>query len=142
VVKCAYPSVTVALFLYDLYNMLNMYTIAEFRSNLRQAFEDANQGHEVVIDRYGQKFQLVALVDKPLPGHSFSSSPKKHPQKISSGRSATKGVVGKVEYVEVDEERQAEGLIMEPGTPKTGLESLDKDQFQGPLYRNKKKGKL
>lgn len=119
-----------------------MYSLSEFRDNLRQAFNDAEQGHEVVIERYNRRFQLVSLVDKTLPGHSFSSSPKKSPQKISSGRSATKGLVGEVEYVEVDEVRQADGLIMEPGAPKTGLESLDADQFQGPLFRNKKKGKL
>jgi hypothetical protein len=30
----------------------------------------------------------------------------------------------------------------DPGAPKTGLESLGADKFQGPLFRNKKKGKL
>lgn len=44
-----------------------MYNMTEFKKNIRKAFEDANQGHEVVIKRYGQKFQLVSLVDLPLP---------------------------------------------------------------------------
>lgn len=52
-----------------------MYTIAEFRLKMRKAFEDSFQGHEVVIERYGQKFQLIALVDEPLKGHSFESTP-------------------------------------------------------------------
>lgn len=57
-----------------------MYTTAEFRDNLRQAFNDAEQGHEVVIERYGNLYQLVALVDGPLPGHSFDSVPKATPR--------------------------------------------------------------
>lgn len=52
-----------------------MYTIAEFRKHIRKAFNDADEGHEVVIVRYGQKFQLVSLVDKPLGNHSFESTP-------------------------------------------------------------------
>lgn len=52
-----------------------MYTITEFRQNIRKAFNDADSGHEVVIERYGQKFQLVSLVDKPLPGHAKESNP-------------------------------------------------------------------
>lgn len=53
-----------------------MYKINEFRQNLRKAFNDAAEGHEVVIERYEQKFQLVSLVDKPLGGQSFESTPK------------------------------------------------------------------
>lgn len=52
-----------------------MYTITKFRQNIRKAFNDADAGHEVVIERYGQKFQLVSLVDKPLPGHAIESNP-------------------------------------------------------------------
>jgi hypothetical protein len=52
-----------------------MYTISEFRKNTRKAFNDADSGHEVVIERYGQKYQLVSLVDKPHKGHVFESTP-------------------------------------------------------------------
>ena len=52
-----------------------MYTISEFRKNTRKAFNDADSGHEVVIERYGQKYQLVSLVDKSHAGHSFESTP-------------------------------------------------------------------
>lgn len=54
-----------------------MYTLREFRMNTKQAFDDANEGHEVVIKRGTQKFQLVSLVDKPLPGHGLESIPAK-----------------------------------------------------------------
>src|SRR5258708_2968895 len=60
-----------------MYTMYVMYTIVEFRKCLRQAFNDAEQGHEVVIERWGNKYQLVALVDKPLPGHQMESVPGK-----------------------------------------------------------------
>lgn len=53
-----------------------MYTMAEFRKNLRKAFNDANEGHEVVVERYDQKFQLVSLVSLPLGGSAFESTPK------------------------------------------------------------------
>lgn len=56
-----------------------MYTLSEFRKNLRQAFNDADNGHEVVIERYGQKFQLISLVDEALPGHVMESVPNKEP---------------------------------------------------------------
>ena len=52
-----------------------MYTITEFRKNIRKAFNDADSGHEVVIERYGQMYQLVSLVDLPLGGNSFESTP-------------------------------------------------------------------
>jgi hypothetical protein len=65
--------------MYNVYKGVVMYTLAEFRKNLRQAFNDADQGHEVVIERYGQKFQLISLVDKPLPGHNYESVPKGPP---------------------------------------------------------------
>lgn len=58
--------------------MYYMYTMSDFRSNLRQAFNDADSGHEVVVERYGQKYQLISLVDKPLKGHSFESAPKQN----------------------------------------------------------------
>lgn len=52
-----------------------MYTIGEFRKNLRKAFSDADNGHQVVIERYGQMYQLVSLVNLPLGGSVFESSP-------------------------------------------------------------------
>lgn len=61
-----------------------MYTIKQFRENLRQAFNDADQGHEVVIERYGQKYQLVSLVDKPLPGHTLESRPGEQPLQVNT----------------------------------------------------------
>jgi uncharacterized protein (DUF1778 family) len=39
-------------------------------------------------------------------------------------------------------ERVVEAMDKVQGTPKTGLESLAKDQFHGPLFRNKKQGKI
>lgn len=53
---------------------------------MRQAFEDSYQGHEVVVERYNQKFQLVSLVDKPLVGHSFESVPKQAPKIIKTAK--------------------------------------------------------
>lgn len=50
-----------------------MYTVKEFRSNLRKAFNEAREGHEVVIDKWGDKFQLVCLVDEPIGGSSFEA---------------------------------------------------------------------
>lgn len=54
-----------------------MYTISEFRENIRKAFNDAEEGHQVVIERYGQKYQLISLVDKPIGNMSFESVPNK-----------------------------------------------------------------
>lgn len=51
-----------------------MYTMGEFRKNLRKAFNDADEGHQVTIHRYGQSYQLVSLVSLPLGGSSFESS--------------------------------------------------------------------
>lgn len=59
-----------------------MYTLREFRANTKQAFDDSAEGHEVVITRGKHKFQLVSLVDKALPGHSFESQPNKTPKVI------------------------------------------------------------
>jgi hypothetical protein len=53
-----------------------MYTLREFRANTKKAFDDANSGHEVVIDRSGQLFQLISLINLPLGGSSFESTPK------------------------------------------------------------------
>lgn len=53
-----------------------MYTIKQFRDNTRKAFNDADEGHEVVIKRYGELYQLVHLVDKPVGKMSFESTPK------------------------------------------------------------------
>lgn len=50
-----------------------MYTLREFRANTKQAFDDAASGHEVVISRGNENFQLVALVGDPLPGHTQES---------------------------------------------------------------------
>lgn len=53
-----------------------MYTLREFRAHTKQAFDDAREGHEVIINRnHVEKFQLIALVDKPLPGHQMESKP-------------------------------------------------------------------
>lgn len=57
-----------------------MYKISEFRKNIAQAFTDSSEGHEVIITHKGQNYQLVALVDKPLPGHSMESIPGSVPK--------------------------------------------------------------
>jgi len=88
-----------------MYIIYTMYTIVEFRKNIRKAFNDAHGGHEVVIERYGQKYQLVSLVDKALSGYSFESTPSKLIEKDSVEPPVSEG-------------------------------------WNGPLYRNKKKGKL
>lgn len=59
-----------------------MYTLREFRAKTKQAFDDAEQGHEVIITRGSQKFQLISLVKDPLLGHSFESIPGSKPSKI------------------------------------------------------------
>jgi 3-dehydroquinate dehydratase len=41
---------------------------------MRKAFNDADSGHEVVVERYGQNYQLISIMDKPK-GHSFESTP-------------------------------------------------------------------
>ncbi len=38
---------------------------------MKQAFNDAAMGREVVIHRWGQKFRLTALVDEPSPVYEF-----------------------------------------------------------------------
>lgn len=43
------------------------YTLSEFRSNLRRAFEQAANGEEVTIDRYGEDFILLAKKNTSLP---------------------------------------------------------------------------
>lgn len=52
-----------------------MYTVQEFRQHMRKAFNDADGGHEVVISRYGQNYQLISLVEGPLKGHMGESTP-------------------------------------------------------------------
>lgn len=59
-----------------------MYTLRQFRANTKQAFDDSAAGHQVVIKRGINMFQLIALVDKPLPGHSFESIPSGQPKVI------------------------------------------------------------
>jgi hypothetical protein len=99
-----------------------MYTISQFRQNIRKAFNDANEGHEVVIERYGQKFQLVALVSTLLPGHKIESSPESYrlantePYGISlvnKEEGSKKGLVGEVTGIggRVIEKR-ADGTLM------------------------------
>ncbi len=53
-----------------------VYTLREFRANTKKAFDDASAGHEVVIKRGKENFQLVSLVSLPLGGSSFESTPK------------------------------------------------------------------
>lgn len=38
------------------------YSISSFRKNMRQAFNEADNGRTVLIERYGQCYQLAALV--------------------------------------------------------------------------------
>lgn len=45
-----------------------MYKTYDFRKNIRQAFNEAAEGREVLIERYGDVFQLVAKVGKPKNG--------------------------------------------------------------------------
>lgn len=66
-----------------MYTMYTMYTVKQFRQNLRQAFNDADQGHQVVIERFGGKYQLISLVKEPLPGHSFTSAPNELPERLA-----------------------------------------------------------
>lgn len=43
---------------------MSLYKITEFRSNMRKAFNEAQSGEKVVIDKYGDKFQLVSFNEK------------------------------------------------------------------------------
>lgn len=66
-----------------------MYTIAEFRANLREAFNDAEHGKEVIIERYGQRFFLI-------PDETFVQNPKqiveaKQPPHCPNGHSIPNG---------------------------------------------------
>lgn len=53
-----------------------MYTLREFRKSSKKAFDDAKEGHEVVISRGSELYQLVALVDGPIGGSIMVSTPK------------------------------------------------------------------
>ena len=46
--------------------MVIKYTLSEFRKNLRIAFNEADNGREVYIERYGQRYRLSSLVGKPM----------------------------------------------------------------------------
>jgi len=61
-----------------------MYTLREFRANTKQAFDDADAGHEVVIKRGKQMFQLISLVSNPLKS-SFESMPGKSAVRQAGG---------------------------------------------------------
>lgn len=45
-----------------------MYTITQFRNHLREAFNNAAAGREVVIDRYGEKFILTSITSSVTYG--------------------------------------------------------------------------
>jgi hypothetical protein len=44
---------------------------ADFRKNLRRAFNEADNGREVLIERYGQTYKLVSLVGDPDVNGSY-----------------------------------------------------------------------
>lgn len=44
---------------YNGYMKLN-YTVEDFRKHLRQAFNEADNGREVIITRYGQPYRLIS----------------------------------------------------------------------------------
>lgn len=126
-----------------------MYTPSQFRSNMRQAFNDADQGHEVVIERFGQKYQLVSLVNKPLPGHSFESVPDDAPKLKKEGfkealdewpTTSPNIPAADVLAAFANPIRGSEIMQDEPSTD-TSSSSKD-DNWSGPLMRNPKKGKL
>ncbi len=48
-----------------------MYKTYDFRQNIRKAFNEASEGREVLIERYGDVFQLVAKVGKPNKDGSY-----------------------------------------------------------------------
>lgn len=41
------------------------YNLSDFRTNLRRAFNEADNGREVLIERYGNVYRLQALVGSP-----------------------------------------------------------------------------
>lgn len=52
--------------MYKCYDQYMKYAVSEFRKNLRQMFNSAANGVEVVIERYGEKFSLSKLDDEPV----------------------------------------------------------------------------
>lgn len=44
--------------MYKLYNMYMMYTINEFRKNMRKAFEEVDKGEKVIIKKYDRSYTL------------------------------------------------------------------------------------
>lgn len=50
----------------------NMYKVGDFRNNIRKAFNEADNGREVLIERYGQQYKLSALIGKPGKDGSYA----------------------------------------------------------------------
>ena len=48
-----------------------MRTVADFRSNIRKAFNEADEGREVLVERYGQMYKIVSLTGKPDKNGSY-----------------------------------------------------------------------
>lgn len=51
--------------MYAVYIMNINYTLADFRKNLRQAFNEADNGRTVLVERYGHTYQLSSLAGTP-----------------------------------------------------------------------------
>lgn len=61
-----------------------MYNVADFRRNIRKALNEADNGREVIIERYGQRYQLSSLVGEPNSDGAYQSF--EHDKKEDDGR--------------------------------------------------------
>lgn len=50
--------------MYKTYILGSMYTITQFRDNIRQAFTNAELGKPVIIKRYNKTFELKVVEEK------------------------------------------------------------------------------
>lgn len=57
------------------------YTADQFRKHLREAFNAASKGEQVIVDRYGEKFRLVAFeqLDGSIEAARFKAASERKP---------------------------------------------------------------
>lgn len=110
--------------LYNMYNMNSVYNLSQFRASLRTAFNDAEAGKEVLVERYGKVYKLVATK------HSIEIPAENLPRDDG------------LDYLrKAKAEKEGREPSSDQVAPRSGLESLGPEKIE-PLFRNKKKGKI
>ena len=66
---------------YTMYIMIIKYTIVDFRTKLREAFNGAENGDIVVIDRFGVSYELTAMQGKSV--HKVQNVQKSKPVEVA-----------------------------------------------------------